>query len=51
MQVRIKYKSVAAAEAAAKKLPVTCKWRIVRDLTTDAYLEVSEDYEDYVMRL
>ena len=50
MQIRIKYKSAAEAEAAAEKLPVACKWRIVRDLTTDAYLEVPEDYEDYVMR-
>ncbi|MDD6017195.1 MAG: hypothetical protein PUC18_13140 [Prevotellaceae bacterium] len=50
MQVRIKYKSAAEAERAAEKLPVACKWRIVRDRTTDAYLKVPEDYEDYVMR-
>ena len=50
MQVRIKYKSAAEAEDAASKLPVACKWRIVKDRTTDAYLEVPEDYEDYVMR-
>lgn len=50
MQVRIKYKSAADAEKAASKLPVACKWRIVKDYTTDAYLEVPESYEDYVMR-
>ena len=50
MYVRIKYKSAAEAEQAAEKLPVACKWNIVKDLTTDAYLEVPEDYEDYVMR-
>lgn len=50
MYVRIKYKSAAEAERAAEKLPVACKWSIVKDLTTDAYLEVPEDYEDYVMR-
>ena len=50
MQVRIKYKSAAAAEAAALKLPVSCKWSIVKDYTTDAYLEVPESYEDYVLR-
>lgn len=50
MQVRIKFKSAADAEQAAEKLPVACEWRIVKDLTTDAYLEVSEDYEEYVMR-
>lgn len=50
MNVRIKYKSAAEAERAAEKLPVACKWRIVKDRTTDAYLEVPEDYEDYVMR-
>ena len=50
MQVRIKYKSAAEAERAANKLPIACKWRIVKDRTTDAYLEVPEDYEDYVMR-
>ena len=44
MQVRIKYKSVAEAERAANKLPIACKWRIVKDRTTDAYLEVPEDY-------
>jgi len=50
MQVRIKYKSAAEAERAAEKLPIACKWRIVKDRTTDAYLEVPESYEDYVMR-
>lgn len=50
MQVRIKYKSAAEAERAAEKLPIACKWRIVKDRTTDAYLEVPESYEDYVIR-
>lgn len=50
MNVRIKYKSAAEAEQAAAKLPIACKWSIVKDCTTDAYLEVPSDYEDYVMR-
>lgn len=50
MYVRIKYKSAAEAEAAANKLPIACNWHILKDRTTDAYLEVPEDYEDYVMR-
>lgn len=50
MNVRIIYKSAAEAEQAAAKLPIACKWRIVKDFTTDAYLEVPEVYEDYVMR-
>lgn len=48
MYVRFRFKSAAAAEEAAGKLPVGCKWTILRDCTHDAYLEVSEDYEDYV---
>jgi len=50
MDVRINYKSAADAEKAASKLPVACRWRIVKDKTTDAYLQVPEEYEDYVMR-
>lgn len=50
MHVRIKYPSAAAAEDAASKLPVACNYRIVKDRTTDAYLEVHESYEDYIMR-
>ena len=50
MNVRIKYKTAAEAEQAAEKLPVACSYRIVKDRTTDAYLEVPEEYEDYVMR-
>lgn len=50
MQVRIRYRSASAAEEAASKLPVACNYRIVKDRTTDAYLEVPEDYEEYVMR-
>lgn len=52
MYVRIKFKSAAAAEIAASKLPVAIqdKWSIVKDRTTDAYLEIPEDYEDYVER-
>lgn len=50
MYVRIKYKSLAEAEAAAMKLPVSCDWSIRRDCTSDAYLEIPESYEEYVMR-
>ena len=50
MNVRIKYKSAASAANAASKLPLACKFRIVTDRTNDAYLEVPENYEDYVMR-
>ena len=31
-------------------LPIACNWSILRDCTSDAYLEVPEDYEDYVNR-
>lgn len=48
MNVRFRFKSAAGAEEAASKLPVGCKWSILRDCTSDAYLEVSGDYEDYV---
>lgn len=50
MYVRFRFKSAAAAEEVASKLPVGCKWTILRDCTHDAYLEVNEDYEDYVER-
>lgn len=50
MDVRIKFKSAADAERVAEKLPVACRWKIVRDKTTDAYLQVPEDYEDYINR-
>lgn len=50
MFVRIKYPSAAAAERAADKLPVGVDWEIRKDRTSDAYLEVPEDWEDYVMR-
>lgn len=50
MDVRIKYKSAAAAEDAASKLPIACRYMIVKDNTSDAYLQVPESYEDYVMR-
>lgn len=50
MKVRIKYKSVAAAESAGRRLPIACKWNVLKDRTTDGYLEVPEEYEDYVMR-
>lgn len=48
MHVRFRFKSVADAERVAMLLPVTCEWTILRDQTTDAYLEVSVEYEDYV---
>lgn len=50
MFIRIKYKSAKAAEEAAQKLPIACDWRILRDRTTDAYLEVPESYEDYIFK-
>lgn len=50
MQVRIKFETAKEAEDVALKLPIACEWRIVRDRTTDAYLEVNEDYEDYINR-
>lgn len=50
MQVRIKYRSASDAEKAASKLPVGCDFRILKDRTSDAYLEVPEVYEDYIMR-
>ena len=49
MDVRIKYTSAAAAEKAASKLSVACRYRIVKDMTSDAYLQVPQDFEDYVM--
>lgn len=48
MYVRFRFKSAAAAEEVAGKLPVDCKWSILRDCTSDAYLEVPECYENYV---
>lgn len=50
MHVRIKYKSAAAAERAAELLPTGCDYLIVKDRTSDAYLEVPESYEDYILR-
>jgi hypothetical protein len=50
MRVRIEYKSAAEAERAAEKLPVACKWRVVRESMKNAYLEVPDGYKDYVMR-
>lgn len=50
MDVRIKFKTAADAERVAEKLPVACHWQIVKDKTTDAYLQVPEDYEDYIKR-
>lgn len=50
MQVRFKFKTAAEAERVAEKLPASCKWQILRDQTTDAYLEAPEYYEDYIER-
>ena len=50
MMSRIKYPSAAAAERAAEKLPTRVKWSIRKDRTSDAYLEIPEDWEDYVLR-
>lgn len=50
MHVRFKFKDLTALQKVAEKLPVGCKWDVRTDLTTDVYLEVSEDYEDYIER-
>ena len=50
MYIRIKYKSAAAAEKAGTKLPLSCVWHIVKDSTTDVYLEVPESYLSYVYK-
>lgn len=50
MKVQFRFKSARLAENAAAKLPVACDWSIVRDRTSDAYLEIPEDYEDYFER-
>lgn len=50
MQVRIKFKSAADAERIAERLPASCSYNILKDKTTDAYLEIPEKYEDYVNR-
>lgn len=50
MQVRFKFRSTAAAEDVALKLPVACKWSLLRDCTSDVYLEVPECYENYVSK-
>ena len=48
MVIRFKFQSVKDAEKAAKLLPIDCSWSILRDLTTDVYLEVPETYEDLI---
>ena len=50
MNVRFKFKTLEAALEVASKLPVRCMNKIVRDRTSDVYLEVPEDYEDYIKR-
>lgn len=50
MKIRIEYKSAAEAERAAEKLPIACKWRVVKECMKKAYLEVPEGYKDYIMR-
>lgn len=50
MNVRFRFKSAAKAEEAASKLPIACDWALVKDKTTDAYLEFSDKYEDYFER-
>ncbi len=42
--------SAAEAEDVAARLPIACDYRLVKDRTSDAYLEVPEDYEDYIER-
>ena len=50
MQVRFKFKDLTSLQKVAEKLPIACKWNLVTDRTTDVYLEVSEEYEDYIER-
>ena len=50
MQVRFKFKDLATLQKVAEKLPIDCKWTLLTDRTTDVYLEVPEDYEDYIER-
>lgn len=47
MHVRFRFKTAALAEEAALKLPVACNWQLLRDQTSDAYLEFSDKYEEY----
>ena len=47
MNVRFRFKSAALAEEAASKLPGACNWSLVKDQTSDAYLEFSDKYEEY----
>lgn len=50
MNVRFRFKSFAKAEEVRSLLPIGCESRIIGDRTTDAYLEVPEEYEDYIER-
>lgn len=50
MNVRFRFSSAAKAEEIAMNLPIVCRWSIVKDRTTDAYLEVPESYEEYIER-
>lgn len=50
MHVRFKFKDLTALQKVAEKLPIGCKWNLVTDRTTDVYLEVPEQYEDYIER-
>lgn len=51
MNTRFRFESAGTAEKVARVLPCACKWSILKDCTSDAYLEVPETYEDYVERL
>lgn len=50
MNVRFRFKSTKLAEDVAAKLPVSFYWKILHDQTSDAYLEVIEEYEEYIER-
>lgn len=50
MNVRFRFKNAGLAASVMEKLPCDCVARIVRDLTADVYLEVPENYEDYIER-
>lgn len=50
MNVRFRFKDWAKAQAMVSKLPFDCKHRVVKDQTTDIYIEVDEEWEDYIER-
>lgn len=51
MNTRFRFGTASDAEKIARLLPAGCYWCILRDCTTDAYLEFPEAYEDYVVAI